>query len=73
MSDNTFRLLSDYYFQVLLFYMLSLGIFCIFCSLRKKLSMSNYGSAALRIESLNNRNGSYIKKTLYLTIFMTFG
>ena len=73
MSDNTFRLLSDYYFQVLLFYMLSLGIFCIFCSLRKKLSMSNYSSVALRIESLNNRNGNYIKKTLCLTIFLTFG
>ena len=59
--------------MVLLFYILSLGIFCIFCSLRKKLSMSTYGSATLRIESLNNRNGSYMKKTLYLTIFMTFG
>ena len=35
--------------------------------------MSTYGSADLRIEILNNRNGSYIKKTLYLTIFMTFG
>ena len=35
--------------------------------------MSTYGSATLRIESLNNRNGSYMKKTLYLTIFMTFG
>ena len=59
--------------MVLLFYILSLGIFCIFCGLRKKLSMSTYGSATLRIESLNNRNGSYMKKTLYLTIFMTFG
>ena len=59
--------------MVLLFYILSLGISCIFCSLRKKLSMSTYGSATLRIESLNNRNGSYMKKTLYLTIFMTFG
>ena len=35
--------------------------------------MSTYGSATLWIESLNNRNGSYMKKTLYLTIFMTFG
>ena len=35
--------------------------------------MSTYGSADLRIEILNNRNGSYIKKILYLTIFMTFG
>ena len=48
--------------MVLLFYMLSLGIFFIFCSLRKKLSMSTYGSADLRIEILNDRNGSYIKK-----------
>ena len=36
--------------MVPLFYMLSLGIFFIFCSLRKKLSMSTYGSADLRIE-----------------------
>ena len=50
--------------MVLLFYMLSLGIFFIFCSLRKKLSMSTYGSADLRIEILNDRNGSYIKKDI---------
>ena len=54
--------------MVLLFYMLSLGIFFYFCSLRKKLS--TYGSADLRIEIVNNRNGSHIKKdTLFNNLY----
>ena len=48
--------------MVLLIYTLSLINFYYFFSLRKKLNMSTYGSADLRIEGLNNRNGGYIKK-----------
>ena len=46
--------------MVLLFYMLSLGNFFYFCRLRKELSICTYASADLRVEILNNRNGSYI-------------
>ena len=64
MSDNTYGSVILHVESWYFFY---------FLQPKKKLSISTYGSADLRIEILNNRNGSYIKKTLYLTIFMTFG
>ena len=59
--------------MVLLIYTLSLINFFYFFSLRKKLNMSTYGSADLRIEVLNNRNGVILRKIHCLITFMIIG